>query len=202
MFIAVRKEPNGFIYIDKNIYLRTETLKFTLADYEAFKKQNPNIEYTYGEAKESVERQHTFINEETGKEETKTIIELIDYIYVTKRLFTDEELSQPPYNYTKVEVDSIYSDCESSDFNEDLTFSPGKYIDRKQREKDAIRIPEIKARLSELSQDLIQAQAGAVFDDLEDRKLEFQTLHNELRILLGKLPRVYETQDNQKSVEE
>ncbi len=53
------------------------------------------------------------------------------------------------------------------------------------------RILEIKPRLEQLSEDLIQAQAGAVFEDLEERKQEFQTLHNELRILLGKLPRQY-----------
>ena len=53
------------------------------------------------------------------------------------------------------------------------------------------RIAEIKPRLEQLSQDLIQAQAGAIFDDLEERKQEFQSLHNELRILLGKLPREY-----------
>ena len=53
------------------------------------------------------------------------------------------------------------------------------------------RIAEIKPRLEQLSQDLIQAQAGAVFEDLEERKAEFQELHNELRTLLGKEPREY-----------
>ena len=53
------------------------------------------------------------------------------------------------------------------------------------------RISEIKPRLEQLSQDLIQAQAGAVFEDLEERKAEFQELHNELRTLLGKEPREY-----------
>lgn len=60
-----------------------------------------------------------------------------------------------------------------------------------QAEKIQLRISEIKPRLSQLSQDLIQAQAGAVFEDLEERKAEFQTLHNELRVLLGKEPREY-----------
>ena len=57
--------------------------------------------------------------------------------------------------------------------------------------KQQQRISEIKPRLEQLSQDLIQAQAGAVFEDLEERKAEFQELHNELRILLGKEPREY-----------
>ena len=32
---------------------------------------------------------------------------------------------------------------------------------------------------------------GAVIDDFEERKLEFQELHNELRVLEGKEERVY-----------
>lgn len=50
-------------------------------------------------------------------------------------LFSDEELSQPPYNYTKIEIADIYSDCINSDFNEDLTFNVEKYNARKEKEK-------------------------------------------------------------------
>lgn len=53
------------------------------------------------------------------------------------------------------------------------------------------RIAEIQSRLSQLSQDFIQANLGAVFDDLEARKSEFKTLHNELRELQGKEKRKY-----------
>ena len=67
MFIAIRKEPNGTLYMDKEIYSRTQ-----------------------------------------------------------------EELTQPPYNYTKVEVDDVYSDCQVSDFNDDLSFNVDKYNARKQ----------------------------------------------------------------------
>ena len=50
----------------------------------------------------------------------------------TNRVYTDKELSQSPYNYTKVDIDDKYSDCQESDFNEDLTFSIEKYNARKQ----------------------------------------------------------------------
>lgn len=143
MFIAIRKEPNGSLYIDKKIYSRTQEVQ----------DENGNI--------------------------------------TIQPLFSDETLSQPPYNYTKVDIDDKYSDCQASDFNDDLTFSIEKYNARKQKETNQIRINEIKPRLEQLSQDLIQAQAGAVFEDLEERKAEFQELHNELRILLGKEPREY-----------
>ena len=84
MFIAIRKEENGSLYIDKNIYPRTQEVQ----------DENGNIEVV--------------------------------------PMFTDEELSQPPYNYTKVEIDDVYSDCQESDFNDDLTFSIEKYNARKQ----------------------------------------------------------------------
>lgn len=54
------------------------------------------------------------------------------------------------------------------------------------------RVYEIQERLNQLTQDFIQALCGAVIDDIEERKQQFQTLHNELRVLLGKEPRIYE----------
>lgn len=86
MFIAVRKEPNGSLYMDKEIYSRTQE-----------------------------------VQDEQGN-------------ITTQPLFTDEQLSQPPYNYTKVEIDDKYLDCQSSDFNDDLTFNVDKYNTRKQKQ--------------------------------------------------------------------
>lgn len=93
--------------------------------------------------------------------------------------------------FTKVELNEQYSDCCYEDFNDDLTFSVEKYNSRKQKEKDVIRIAEIDARLKKLDQDFRQADLGAVFEDLDERKAEFITLHNELRQLLGKPAREY-----------
>ena len=86
MIIAIRKEPSGSLYMDKEIYSRTQ---------EVIDEQG-NI--------------------------------------TIQPLFSDETLSQPPYNYTKVEIDDKYSDCQASDFNDDLTFSIEKYTARKQEE--------------------------------------------------------------------
>lgn len=60
-----------------------------------------------------------------------------------------------------------------------------------QQRQNAIRKEEIRTRLNKLSQDFVQVYLGAEFHDLEERKLEFKTLHNELRALLGKNPRKY-----------
>ena len=86
MKIAIRKEPNGTLYMDKEIYSRTQEVQ----------DENGNI--------------------------------------TIQPLFTDETLSKPPYNYTKVEIENKYSDCQASDFNDDLTFSIEKYNARKQKQ--------------------------------------------------------------------
>ena len=86
MIIAIRKEPNGTLYMDKDIYSRTKEVQ----------DENGNI--------------------------------------TTQPLFSEKELSKPPYNYTKVEIDDKYSDCLASDFNDDLTVSIEKYNARKQKQ--------------------------------------------------------------------
>lgn len=65
-----------------------------------------------------------------------------------------------------------------------------------EEELKAQRKFEIIERLNQLSQDFVQAMAGAYFEDLEERKAEFQTLHNELRVLEGKEPRQYKKEEN------
>lgn len=49
------------------------------------------------------------------------------------RLFPDEVLTQEPYNYTIIELDDTYADCEAVDFNDDLTFNEEKYNARRQK---------------------------------------------------------------------
>lgn len=110
---------------------------------------------------------------------------------IYKNLQENIDYSKEPYNYKVVEVEESYKDCTMADFDSNLDFSAEKYSARKQMEKDNLRIAEIKPRLEQLSQDIVQSLAGAEFEDLAERQKEFQTLHNELRVLLGKEPRKY-----------
>lgn len=123
MFIAIRKEPNGSIYIDKEIYSRTQEVQ----------DENGNI--------------------------------------TIQPLFTDETLSQPPYNYTKVHIDDVYSECLSSDFNEDLTFNVEKYKVRKQKENEAkyedLIVSKIRQRYS-VNQEL------AILRQRDTKPIEYQ----------------------------
>lgn len=54
-----------------------------------------------------------------------------------------------------------------------------------------LRVKEIKSRLEELTKDFIQEMLGAIIPNIEEKRLEFIELHNELRELQGKEPRVY-----------
>lgn len=65
------------------------------------------------------------------------------------------------------------------------------YVPFTVQELEEKRAEEIKARLAELSEDFVQVWAGAVISDIEERKREFVKLHNELRGILGKVPRTY-----------
>lgn len=53
-------------------------------------------------------------------------------IYIDKNLRDDISYTKPPYNFTLIEVEK--EDCETSDFNNDLTFNIEKYNARKQKE--------------------------------------------------------------------
>ena len=46
-----------------------------------------------------------------------------------------------------------------------------------------------QTRLAELTKDFAQVEAGLIIDDLDERKQEFRTLLNEVRVLQGKQPR-------------
>ena len=127
MFIAIRKEPYGSLYMDKEIYSRTQE-----------------------------------VQDEQGN-------------ITIQPLFSDEELSKPPYNYTKVEIDDKYSDCQSSDFNDDLTFNVEKYNARKQKQDNDEYENKIVALIRQkynVNQEL------AILRQRDTKPLEYQEYYN------------------------
>lgn len=75
-----------------------------------------------------------------------------------------------------------------------FVISSNPKVAEKEKQK---RIEEIQARLIELDQDIVQDLVGEVVPNIEERKAEFVTLHNELRTLLGKEQReLKNTTDN------
>ena len=115
-------------------------------------------------------------------------------LYMDKYFFNrynDSDLER--YKYTKAIVPEEYFDnVNCADFDEHLMFNKDQYELRRKREEEFKRLPELQSRLTELSQDFVQVQCGAVFEDLEDRIKEFQTIHNEIREIQGKEPRIYQ----------
>lgn len=100
-----------------------------------------------------------------------------------------------PPNSTKIEPPSVGENHKAFWDGagwQDIDMTPVKeeYIPTEEDLKRE-RMVEISVRLSELTQDFIQESLGAVFDDIEERRKEFISLHNELRVLLGKEPREY-----------
>ena len=117
MFIAIRKEPNGSLYIDKEIYSRTQKVK-----------------------------------------DENNIISI-------QPLYIDEELTRPPYNYTKVEIDDKYADCIYSDFDctgNTFVFNITKYNSRKEKEKNIKLINDYKRKLFETDYKAIKYAEGLI----------------------------------------
>lgn len=97
-------------------------------------------------------------------------------------------------DYTIIEVEAIKEEVPSVDGSTEIkTVRQFKIIEKPkptQDELNKIRIAEIQQRLVELDQDIVQDIAGEIVPNIEERKAEFITLHNELRTLLGKEPRL------------
>ena len=102
--------------------------------------------------------------------------------------------------FTLKEYDNAYQWClENEDYTiEEIEKGSRKYkfvikeeILNKEQYLVEQRKFEIQTRLNQLSQDFVQAMAGAYFEDFAQRQLEFQSLHNELRVLEGKEQREY-----------
>jgi hypothetical protein len=127
MFIAIRKEPNGSLYMDKEIYSRTQE-----------------------------------VQDEQGN-------------ITIQPLFSDETLAQPPYNYTKVEIDDKYSDCINQDFNEDLTFNVEKYNARKQKENE---INYENSVISRIRKKYTINQELAILRQRDTKPLEYQEYYD------------------------
>lgn len=155
MKIAIRKEPNGSVYMDKDIFSRTHEVQ----------DENGNIELV--------------------------------------PMFTDEELSQPPYNYKIVEIDDKYADCIYSDFDytdDTFVFNLAKYNARKTNAENLKKIAELKLELVPIKEDVEQVELfGMVRDDYEEKKQRCAEIVNEIRTLMGKEPRKIKNISNRMS---
>lgn len=85
-----------------------------------------------------------------------------------------------------VDVEGIPAKPETYEYEDILVYT--LYTEEELVE---LEIHELEERLAQLTQDFIQMQCGAVFEDEAERRKEFQEKHNRLRFLKNKEPRVY-----------
>ena len=96
----------------------------------------------------------------------------------------------------KINDSFVFIDNDDFDFRNYNYYLKNGKIEKEERDKEDLkkltRICFLQSRLNELSQDFIQVSIGAKIDNIETRKQEFVSCHNELRNLLGKEKREYE----------
>lgn len=93
--------------------------------------------------------------------------------------------------FSKEELDEICIHQASGEIPK-YTQEKGLYFEKYIPTQDEINEQkkyELKTELSKLSEDIIQSQAGEIVPNIEERKAQFISLHNELRVLEGKEPR-------------
>ena len=83
-------------------------------------------------------------------------------IYIDKELREDINYTEEPYNFTIIEIDDEYNDCEGFDFDDDLKFNVTKYNDRKQKEQNIKRIFELKGLLASTDYKAIKYAEGLI----------------------------------------
>ena len=110
--------------------------------------------------------------------------------------FADADLNT--YGYQKIGLlDEEFENVSVKDFVIDkatgkICFSSETQEDRIARETKLKELPILQSELDKLSQDMIQMQCGAVFEDKDYRILRFRELHNMIREIQGKEPRIYQ----------
>ena len=84
-------------------------------------------------------------------------------IYIDKNLRSGIPYTEPPYNFTIIEVEK--EDCQAEDFNDDLTFRLEKYKARKQKEVATKRIVDLKQLLADSDYKAIKYAEGLISEE-------------------------------------
>lgn len=104
------------------------------------------------------------------------------YIYIDKTFlerFTEEQLEE--YNYTLVEIDDKYSDCEGFDFNDDLTFNIEKYKARIQSKDDEEKLYILQTNLEKtdyIANKLAEANAEYIVTEDKTKLIELRNKYS------------------------
>ena len=105
-------------------------------------------------------------------------------IYLDKNLREEINYTEEPYNFTLVDIDDEYEDCENIDFNENLQFDVEQYNARKNKEIATKRIAELKANLTATDYKAIKFAEGVIsaseYNAVKEQRQEWRDEINEL----------------------
>lgn len=109
--------------------------------------------------------------------EDKTIKDNANYKYAKDCLETDKKIVRGFDGILRFEEDT-----QKTEYLQAKTIFEEKINNNK-------LIAKKKLRLEELRKDIVQELAGLIVENIEDKKVEYRTLLNEVRVLQGKEPR-------------
>lgn len=112
-------------------------------------------------------------------------------IYIDKDLRPEINYTMPPYNFTIKEIEDIYKDCESTDFDENLNFNVQSYLNRKTKETTINRINELKFNLAKTDYQAIKflecEMSGTEYAEIKAKRqawrAEINALENKIKNL-------------------
>lgn len=81
------------------------------------------------------------------------------YLDKTNAIYFDAlNMSREPYNFTKIQIDDKYRDCEGVDFDDNLKFNVEKYKARKEQISRKKEILRLKQELIPIKEDVEQVE--------------------------------------------
>lgn len=105
-------------------------------------------------------------------------------IYIDKHLREDIPYTEPPYNFTIIEIDYKYENCINTDFDNDFTLNIERYNKRIHDIEVAPRIAELKQLLAETDYKAIKyAEGQLTAEEYEPIKAQRQSWRDEINNL-------------------
>ena len=105
-------------------------------------------------------------------------------IYIDKYLRDDIPYTEPPYNFTIINIDDKYKDCINTDFDNDFTFNIERYNKRIHDIQIAPRIAELKQLLADTDYKAIKYAEGEItaeeYEPIKQQRREWRKEINEL----------------------
>lgn len=105
-------------------------------------------------------------------------------IYIDKHLRDDIPYTEPPYNFTIINIDNKYANCINTDFDNDFTLNIERYNKRIHDIQVAPRIRELKQLLADTDYKAIKYAEGEITaEEYEPIKLQRREWRKEINEL-------------------